>query len=38
VKGTGLNIAIVGAGIAGLAAAYELTKSEHRAVVFEAAD
>jgi protoporphyrinogen oxidase len=38
VKGTYLNIAIVGAGIAGLTAAYELTKSGHRVVVFEAAD
>jgi protoporphyrinogen oxidase len=33
-----LNIAIVGAGVAGLTAAYELTKSGHRVVVFEAAD
>jgi protoporphyrinogen oxidase len=38
VKGTNLNIAIVGAGVAGLTAAYELTKSGHRVVVFEAAD
>lgn len=33
-----MNIAIVGAGIAGLTAAYELTKHNHRVVVFEAAD
>ncbi len=33
-----MNIAIVGAGIAGLTAAYELTKGEHHVVVFEAAD
>jgi protoporphyrinogen oxidase len=33
-----LNIAIIGAGIAGLTAAYELTKYGHRVVVFEAAD
>ena len=33
-----MNIAIVGAGVAGLTAAYELTKSGHRVVVFEAAN
>lgn len=33
-----MNIAIVGAGIAGLTAAYELTKHGHRVVVFEAAE
>ena len=33
-----MNIAIIGAGIAGLTAAYELTRSGHRVVVFEAAD
>jgi protoporphyrinogen oxidase len=38
VKGTTLNIAIIGAGVAGLTAAYELTKHGHRVVVFEAAD
>jgi protoporphyrinogen oxidase len=38
VKGTSLNIGIVGAGVAGLTAAYELAKDNHRVVVFEAAD
>ncbi len=33
-----MNIAIIGAGVAGLTAAYELTKQGHRVVVFEAAD
>lgn len=33
-----MNIAIIGAGVAGLAAAYELNKHGHRIVVFEAAD
>lgn len=33
-----MNIAIIGAGVAGLTAAHELTKNGHRAVVFEAAD
>jgi protoporphyrinogen oxidase len=33
-----LNIAIIGAGVAGLTAAYELTKHDHRVVVFEAAE
>jgi len=33
-----LDIAIVGAGIAGLSAAYELTKKGHRVVIFEAAE
>jgi len=33
-----LNIAIIGAGVAGLTAAYELTQHGHRVVVFEAAD
>ncbi|UCC87160.1 MAG: NAD(P)/FAD-dependent oxidoreductase [Anaerolineales bacterium] len=33
-----MNIAIIGAGVAGLTAAYELTKVGHRVVVFEAAD
>jgi protoporphyrinogen oxidase len=37
-KGTDLKIAIVGAGVAGLTAAYELTKNGHRVVVFEAAE
>jgi protoporphyrinogen oxidase len=38
VKGNNLNIAIVGAGVAGLTAAYELTKDQHHVVIFEAAD
>ncbi len=33
-----MHIAIIGAGIAGLTAAYELTKYGHHVVVFEAAD
>ena len=33
-----MNIAIIGAGVAGLTAAYELSKHGHRVVVFEAAD
>jgi protoporphyrinogen oxidase len=33
-----LNITIIGAGVAGLTAAYELTKDGHRVVLFEAAD
>ena len=33
-----MNIAIIGAGIAGLTSAYELTKSGHQVVVYEAAD
>jgi len=32
-----MNIAIVGAGPAGLAAAYDLTKAKHRVTIFEAA-
>src|SRR3989304_1050518 len=32
-----MNIAIVGAGPAGLAAAYDLTKANHRVTIFEAA-
>ncbi len=32
-----MNIAIIGAGPAGLAAAYDLTKANHRATIFEAA-
>src|SRR5215468_7393996 len=33
-----LNIAIIGAGPAGLAAAYDLTKAGHRVTIFEATD
>ena len=33
-----MNVAVIGAGVAGLTAAYELTKAGHRAIVFEAAD
>jgi protoporphyrinogen oxidase len=33
-----LNLAVIGAGVAGLTAAYELTRDGHRVVVFEAAD
>ena len=33
-----MNIAIIGAGVAGLTAAYELTQYDHRVVIFEAAD
>src|SRR5215468_1551308 len=33
-----LNIAIIGAGPAGLAAAYDLTKAGHHVTIFEAAD
>lgn len=33
-----MNIGIIGAGIAGLAAAYDLAKAGHQVVVFEAAD
>jgi protoporphyrinogen oxidase len=33
-----LNIAIIGAGVAGLTAAHELTKNGHQVVVFEAAN
>jgi protoporphyrinogen oxidase len=33
-----LNIAIIGAGVAGLTAAYELTRQGHRVAVYEAAD
>jgi protoporphyrinogen oxidase len=38
VKEINLNIAVIGAGVAGLTAAYELTKHGHRVVVFEAGD
>jgi protoporphyrinogen oxidase len=38
VKEIKLNIAVIGAGIAGLTAAYELTKRGQRVVVFEASD
>jgi protoporphyrinogen oxidase len=38
VEGTVVNIAIIGAGVAGLTAAYELTQGGHRVTVFEAAD
>jgi protoporphyrinogen oxidase len=38
VKEIKLNIAVIGAGVAGLTAAYELTKRGHHVVVFEAAD
>ncbi len=37
-KEINLNIAVIGAGVAGLTAAYELTKRGHRVVIFEAAD
>ena len=33
-----MNIAIIGAGVAGLTAAYDLTRQGHRVVVYEAAD
>jgi protoporphyrinogen oxidase len=33
-----LNVAIIGAGVAGLTAAYELTKLGHQVVIFEASD
>jgi protoporphyrinogen oxidase len=38
VKENKLNIAIIGAGVAGLTAAYELSKDAHRIVVYEASD
>ena len=33
-----MNVAIIGAGVAGLTAAYELTKLGHQVVIFEASD
>jgi protoporphyrinogen oxidase len=38
VKENDLNIAVIGAGVAGLTAAYELTKRGHHVIVFEASD